>query len=265
MTHPLFPNLEDDQEVQVGYIHVTRFESGGTVYAPKLFKAEELQDLDTIVQLYGGGKYELIGRDLKGQRVVTRQTYTLPGKPKPLGPEENEPDPKPPVSQTPTPDVANMNPMALMMPIMMQMMQMQAAQATNMHQSTMQMITALIAKSSDGANQHVATMQSLHDRHAADQAAMYQTILAAKGNNGGGSPGDFMKGVEFMKKFVENNVPAEAQQDESFMSTLAQIMQGAQMFMGGPNGGGMTPDMMAAMFGGVPQQTPPKEPSDAEG
>jgi hypothetical protein len=62
---------------------VRRFEDGRWVRAPRTFQASELSDRHAVGHLYGGGKYEVIGRDRL--RIRARSTFTLEGPSLPLG------------------------------------------------------------------------------------------------------------------------------------------------------------------------------------
>src|SRR4030095_17081285 len=81
--HPLFLNENDEAPPEIGYIHIVRYEgsfsSARKITMPKQFSAEELTELEQIFDLYGGGHYELIGRDIGNQRITARRRYTLPG------------------------------------------------------------------------------------------------------------------------------------------------------------------------------------------
>ncbi len=79
--HPLFP---EKPEADISKIHVTRHESGQMKWSPRAFSAEELTELGTVFDLYGGGTYELVGHGPRG--IAAKQIYALDGKPKPLSP-----------------------------------------------------------------------------------------------------------------------------------------------------------------------------------
>jgi hypothetical protein len=62
---------------------VRRLENGRWVRAPRTFQLAELPDRHAVGALYGGGKYEVIGRDR--QRIRARSRFLLEGPPLPLG------------------------------------------------------------------------------------------------------------------------------------------------------------------------------------
>lgn len=82
VAHPLFPNDNDESPPEVGYIHIIRHESNGRkIQFPKAFLAEELQSLEQISGMFGGGNYELVARDLNN-RISRRVKVYLDGPPK---------------------------------------------------------------------------------------------------------------------------------------------------------------------------------------
>lgn len=62
---------------------VRRLESGCWLRAPSSFTSEELPDRDAVRARFGGGSYEVIGRD--AQRIAARTRFVLDGPALPLG------------------------------------------------------------------------------------------------------------------------------------------------------------------------------------
>ncbi len=87
--HPLFdpPDAARPDTRDISFVQVVR----GGVHFPKNFTAEELPDLEAVHQIFGGGSFEFIGRDLKNSRITARQSRRIEGKPKPFGTEAEEP------------------------------------------------------------------------------------------------------------------------------------------------------------------------------
>lgn len=87
--HALFPTQLGEPIPQIDWINVTRYEPGrGPVDAPRVFTAAELQSMEDIRVLFGGGVYELKGRaagPMGGPGPIVRtQRYTLDGDPIPM-------------------------------------------------------------------------------------------------------------------------------------------------------------------------------------
>jgi hypothetical protein len=92
VSHLLFPPEGEDAAPVVGWVQVARVDRSGTrVFAPRIFAAHELADLEALAAAYGGGTYELYARSPDKSRITARRIYTLPGRPRPLS-EEEEPE-----------------------------------------------------------------------------------------------------------------------------------------------------------------------------
>src|SRR5579864_7937210 len=86
--HPLFMWEEGERIIPIAWINVRRYTSAGPVDAPRVWPAEELRTEDDIYSLFGGGTYELLGRNVlpgggPGQ-LIRRRRLTLEGAPKPF-------------------------------------------------------------------------------------------------------------------------------------------------------------------------------------
>jgi hypothetical protein len=78
-TLPLFAS---DKRRDVRSLCVRRFEDGRWVRAPQSFEPEEFLDRDAVRARFGGGRYEVIGRD--GRQIVARTRFVLEGPPRPM-------------------------------------------------------------------------------------------------------------------------------------------------------------------------------------
>lgn len=219
--HPLFPTEhEDDEPAEVGWIHVTRLEAGGAKWAPRLFGADELDSLETLNELYGGGPYELVARSHDKKRLTARKRYTLPGRQLPLDgsqPEAASP-PMGHVSQAVAPPQSDQ--------VMIAVLQLMAQQ----QQSNTQLMIAMLTRGDQSSQQHVQSMQQLHDRFAQSQSELFRTMLEAQRSSGGGG-GDretFMQGIEFAQELAAG--AAEARGNDDGGGDIKDIIEGLGAF-----------------------------------
>lgn len=220
--HPLFPVEHDsDDPVEVGWVHVTRFDGGGQKWAPRLFQAAELDSLEALSELYGGGSYELVARGHDRRTITGRRRYQLPGRPLPL--DGSASDERPAVA---APIAA---PQSTSDALLIAMMQMMAQQ----QQAQTQLMVAMLTKSDQSSKEHVQSMTALHDRFAQSQAMLFGKMLDTQtsgGGQGGGMDG-FMKGIEFAQEMVQGQVEAAAA-DKEDGSDLKELLEGVKMFAG---------------------------------
>jgi hypothetical protein len=93
MGHPLFPidpQRDDDLEKEIARVRVSRWFRGTQKWCPRIFGADELRTHEQLVELFGGGTYELIALDESGETIIARRRFNLPGKPLPFDGEEEE-------------------------------------------------------------------------------------------------------------------------------------------------------------------------------
>jgi len=93
MGHPLFPidpQKDDEHEKEIARIRVSRWYRGTQKWCPRLYGADELRSHEQLVELFGGGTYELIALDEGGETIIARRRFNLPGKPLPFDGEEDE-------------------------------------------------------------------------------------------------------------------------------------------------------------------------------
>ncbi len=253
--HPLFPEAKPDAEI--GHIHVTRFDpaKGRFVYAVRCWPAAELLDVGQIWQAYGGGSYELVARTEDRRRISARAQYELDGDPKPLEPSAPKPklDATPMPQSVPSPDTG----MAAMIPLLMQMMQAQSQQTT-------QILLAVLQRGESSGREHIESMTRLHDRFATGQTELMKALMT--GGAGGGGGGGFQSGVNFALKFLAENrdklvgaVQESGGDEETLLETLNNVFAGVQMF------GQMQQQQQQGQPGYVPGNVPPGHAARANG
>ncbi|MBI3204480.1 MAG: hypothetical protein HYZ29_23285 [Myxococcales bacterium] len=248
--HPLFPvEREEDDPIEVGWIHVTRFEGGGQKWAPRLFAAAELADLETLAEAFGGGSYELVARAQDRRAITGRRRYQLPGRPLPLDGGASEDHRAPAVAPMVAPSSTSD---ALLIAMMQMMAQQQQAQT--------QLMVAMLTKSDQSSKEHVQSMTALHDRFAQSQAMLFGKMLDTQGSGGGagGSMDGFMKGIEFAQEAFAGQAEAAAEKADDG-NDLKDLMEGVKMFAGMEHAERMAQiEAMRARRGGAPP--PPKPP-----
>jgi len=254
--HPLFPpGDEDDEESDppdIQEVAIQRKEQGKYVTAPRTFLIGELADANQLYTEFGGGEYQLIGRD--SRHVIRRRTLlTLPGPPKPMFdvPDSPPPAPKP---QTVNPMAAMMGGegggiMGLIMMMMQQMMQSSAAAQAQQTQMFMAMMSNSTQQSAaeKQAQQEAYNRQRDQDRqHSEMMMAMMTKLSEARqaGNSSGGEEA-FFKGVEFMRHFSTQQIEAMKATAkgggdfdlEGLLGTALEALQGFNAFREMSNGG----------------------------
>jgi hypothetical protein len=78
-TLPLFTS---DTRRDVRSLCVRRFEAGRWQRAPQSFEPADFPDREAVRLRFGGGRYEVVGRD--GRQIVARTRFVLDGPPRPL-------------------------------------------------------------------------------------------------------------------------------------------------------------------------------------
>jgi hypothetical protein len=237
LEHPLFPAKdENDDPPQVGKINIARFDpiKGTMPFVPRLFDASEIRDLSQIAELYGGGRYELIGRNAEGNRIVAKRVYEIAGDPKPLvaplpvEPRDTIPAPfhAPPVAP-PAQGMSLATVLPILVPVVLQYMQNASAERR--------------AQEAQNQANHLMMMQQ--------QQASSQAFIQAMSNlntRGNGSSQDFKDGIAF----AENMIAAKLEEAEKsgggeadaaeIMKTIGQAFEVLKLTGGSPpaTGGG---------------------------
>lgn len=233
MAHPLFPCNSDDDDVDIGFIHVVRHEGGNQVWCPHLFGADELTDLDQVHALFGGGNYELVARGTDKGGFVARRRVSLPGAARPLvvdggaGQVTQSATVSPPVPQAPGDSG--------LMGVLFQTMATQAQASQQlllaMLQQQSQMMTAVMARDADASKNHIQTMQQLHDRSMQQHAELMRVMVEASRGNSSSAK----ELVEVLKEGIDLGRTSKATPDgdeedgdelTDLVETAAQVMQG---------------------------------------
>lgn len=212
---------------EVHYISVLRWDGGAKVTAPRLFPAEELPDQAALFALYGGGKYELLGRDASSTRIVAKRALNLSGPSKPLHPQE----------QAAAPSEAQQGggaEVAQLLRAMLAAQQPAAAAAGGFNWQTIvalagalapvfgQYLQASAQRDAESQRRHHEFMTALltQQQSAGDKliTAMGQIYSSSGGGGGGGGGGknDFIKGLEYATEFMAGKAEAMAEQGEDF-------------------------------------------------
>jgi hypothetical protein len=70
---------------QIAFLRVRRQEAPGHwVLIPQVFRPEELPTRAAVAARFGGGQYEVFGRDESNRRITARTRFVLEGEPLPL-------------------------------------------------------------------------------------------------------------------------------------------------------------------------------------
>lgn len=248
--HPLFPAEDDDDETaDIKFIQVTRIDRGRQLWAPRMFRADELTDLADISALYGGGQYELFGRgasvakpDSPG-RVSARRKYEIPGPSRPLGvdPGEEPAAPAAPAVATSQPAISSGSD-NLLVALLQMSSQQQAAQAQAQAQSQqqfMQMMTQILATSRQDSQNMMQVMMQMQGQQTQSMAGIMTAMLSNKS----GGPEEFGKFIQIAKDVGALGKPEMPKTEDekpfdigSALSDVADIVQGAHSMMQMKNG-----------------------------
>lgn len=262
--HPLFPPSDDDDDTEteppdIYEILVQRKEQGKYCSAPRTFQPDELTSLAALFNEYGGGEYQLVGRDSR-HIIRRRQIYILPGAPKPLFDDGATSKPE---TKAATP----INPMAAMMGggeggtmgLIMMMMQQMFQQSAESSRQSMQMMMAFMQTMASGTTADKQAAQEAMNRQAERDARssenqmkmMLELTQARQAGNSSGSEEAFFKGVEFMRHFSTQQIEqmkaaATGKKDSDFdleglLGTALEALQGFKAFqdLSGPGIPGM--------------------------
>lgn len=222
--------IEDEDEdgeraaPDVHFVNVLRWEGGAKVTAPRLFRAEELQDQEQLFALYGGGKYELNGRDATCSRIVARRALSLPGPSKPM-------HPAPEVASAPEVQQGNGETAQLLRaliaaqapagggfnwqavvalvgalaPVVGQYVQAGREQAASAQRQHQEFMTALLTQQSGQSEKFVQAM-----------AGIYTANGSRAAESGGAARNDFIKGIEYATELIAGKAEGAAEAGEDF-------------------------------------------------
>jgi hypothetical protein len=264
--HPLFPLEEGGKTFEVGFISLARKEGGAMVWIPRIFAASELTKTDQILELYGGGTYELWARSEStmhvGQpgNITKKRILQIPGRPKLLDPtnataaEEiaaglraNPADARPPAQ------AAGLGNDGGLLVAILQMGQ-TAAQAQA--QQSQQFMALMMQMMSEGKKESQASMQMMMQMmttmSAAQQNSMMQMLPLLVSTKGGG-PDELDKYLSLFQKLGMKGAGMPTEEGEGdadnsvsvseVLSNVATIVQNAPAALSalremGPNGAG---------------------------
>lgn len=233
--HPLFPVDEGDTPPNVAFIHVTRWMRGRQFFGPCL-KADELVSEDQIAERFGGGDFELMARapgkknaELPGL-ITKRRRVQLPGKPRPLSPQEDEDDDDASAAPAAPPAAAGSSAGILGGPdnVVLAILQMnqaaqeraaQAQQASS--QQFLQLMTALLSSSKNDAAKFTEMMLQMSNSQSATLTSLFGAILSSRG---GGGPDELLKYAQLFKSFQTSEGPASGEASGSSDDSIGSIV-----------------------------------------
>lgn len=191
--HPLFPARNDvDPPPEVVTIHVTR---AGEGFATRAFAPDELQTLEQLYELYGGGHYTLIARD--ETKITARVTYPLQGPSKPLNDGASVGGPAPAPAAALPPPAAAPGPGADFLVAVLQMMQ-------HSQDNTNKLIFAMMQRDQEAQRRHIESMQALHDRSVASQGELTRAMLEARTSQSPDTSAEwFLRGQQHGERVAE--------------------------------------------------------------
>lgn len=245
--HPLFPAKEDDDEPPlIGSISICRFDpvKGTSPFIPRRFSAEEIRDLSQIAELYGGGRYELIGRNTEGNRIVAKRVYEIAGESKPLVAPLPMPDAPPPVraSQQPAQPASPFAGLAPLLPVIVPVVlqYMQTAAADRMAQQQ-----RMQEASQSSQQQMQAMMMAMMQQQQSSSQAFIQAMSSLP-HKGSGSSEEFRAGIAFAENLIQGKLDAAAEagggetEAAEIMKTIGQAFEMLKLTGNGPpaTGGG---------------------------
>jgi len=245
LAHPLFPAEGDEPPPRIERIHVARDEpAGGQKFCPHMFGAEELQDLEQIERLFGGGSYELWG--YAGGKISRRRRYRLDGKPRPLTfATEAQIEEAPPVAPVPTPGHGGTDLGTMMMIFKMMQDQQQASM-----QVLGQVMAAALSRPAPDPGAGLAQVVDLLSRQQSAQTELLTRVLTA-GDSGPTSRtlDMFERAIEFGRKTAAT---ADGDGESGGIDAIAETVGAAVTAFQAAS------QMQAATQAGPPQPDPPQ-------
>jgi len=232
--HPLFPAEEGEELPEVHWIHVQRSENGQWLPCPKRFGGTELTGEEQLAELFGGGKYQLIARNAQGSRITARVTMMLPGRPKPMTLEPEEP-----IVQTRS--LAAIS--AGRMPEFLAALSPIVSGVIGMLQAASSERVAMIQA---GATQQAATMQHMVSMMLASQSSQSQGLVpimtglieASKGSQAGGI-GSLVEAIKLGHSMSMRGEAAETGAGSVESDLLEQLAPAIESFAAGLGQGAM--------------------------
>lgn len=270
--HPLFPFEDDEEAKEIAFIQVIRHEDGRSKQVPRMFRADELQSLQDIHALFGGGLYELWGRGRSVSdpqrcgRIASVRRYEIAGISKPLVDDGSQvvqqgppiaPHYVPPVAPAGGTTSGDTSIMGMFMQMQMNMFQVQQAAQREAAEER--------RRADERARQDSQQMfQMLAQTQASSMQGMMGVLTAVISKPGGGEGGP-----EAMTKYVElfskmgmiakpEGVAEEGGGIAGMLGDVADIVTGAVQLkeQGGLAGLVPTPGSAAALMGVSPFKPP---------
>ena len=250
--HPLFPLEKGERVPDISFIQVTRRQDGGMVWGPVVVSSD-LTSTDQIVERWGGGFYELVGRQMSknypGQpgNFSKRRTYTLPGQEKPFS---DRPTLRERMASGLAPEVGSApagNPQAAGLPAassggglgdstvllaLLNMQQQSAARSEQMMVTFMTMFMKMIEQGkADAQNQQNSMITMMTTLSSGQQNSMMQLLPLLIQNRGGG-PEEVAKYAQLFKALggAANGEAKPEKEDPGvggILESLADIVAGA--------------------------------------
>jgi hypothetical protein len=227
--HPLFPaRKEGDDPPEIEWIFVARFDhsTGRLLYVPRRFNADELTDLSQIAELWGGGRYELVGR--VANRITARQSWDVAGPSRPLFEQAAGGASQAPLSEAIAPP-ANLarggepQPIWLtllptLLPLALEMVKSSAAERQMLAQQSQQMMASVMATQQASSQAFIQAMSGLYqNQHRAPS----------------GGAEDFIKGIDFAENLLAEKMKALEEQGggtDDMMKTIGEIFGTLRQF-----------------------------------
>ena len=230
--HPLFPATSENADPpRVSKINIARFDpiKGTSPFIPRLFDAAEIRDLSQIAEMFGGGRYELVGRD--EHRIVARRSYEIAGESKPLVQEVPKPvhDTVPsPALPPPAQSGMGFGGFAAMLPIVVPII--------------LQYLQNAAAERREQQTQNQAMYMNMMQQQQASSQAFIQAMSNL--NKGSGSSEDFRAGIAWAENFIAGKMEAAAEgggetDAAEIMKTIGQAFEMMKL-TGGPPAAGAT-------------------------
>jgi hypothetical protein len=281
--HPLFPAEEGDEPQRIEFIQVIRHENGKSQMIPRTFRADELQSVEDIFALWGGGYYELQGRRssiadaTKLGRLSGNRRYQIPGPSKPLvdGQWQETAGVAGSTVVTAVPGLGELPPTMLqLVPVLAQLytQAQQAKEAREEREAARRREEEERRRQDDIRREERTRAESLANNQlminlsAQSQQTMAAMMTALLSRAGGGTD-EFARMADLVLKLKGVAVPdAEAASDDGVLDKLvalagnaADVVQGAVKLKEGPGAliGPPAPPGSAAAVLGVPQVTRP--------
>jgi len=215
--HPLFPVEEGDNPPDISFVHITRWERGKQIWG-KCLPSHELQTIEQLQELYGGGEYVLVGRTQSKitpgipARISKQRKLTVPGKSKPMSDdptEEEENGGKKVVSPQPTGLLGGGSDQIFI--AMMQMNQQAQERAAAAQQQFMTMFIQMMQSSK---TESAAMTQMMMQMSQAQAQSMMQMVTGLMANRGGG-PEEMAKYAELLKTLGFSKEGASKEEEKS--------------------------------------------------